>query len=461
MKKILIIDDEQEMLNSLEKILSHETEYSLKLEQDPNQALEEVKQKEFDLIITDLKMGQVSGLDILKNTSEHLPNTPVIMISGYGTIEASVEAIQNGAFDFIEKPFTSKKLLDCIKKALHEKSVESNSSNNISELSGIIYSSTQMQIVIDSIKKISSQNMNVLILGESGVGKELVARAIHKLSKGSQNPFVPVNCGALPEDLFESELFGHERGAFTGAFKTKPGLLEFANHGTFFFDEIGDMSIPMQIKILRLLEDKKIRRVGGNKEIDIDVRIIAATNKNLEEAISEGKFREDLYYRLNTFQIVVPPLRERKEDIILLANHLLSDLCIKSSSMMKTFSQDAEKALTEYSWPGNVRELFNIVSRALYSSAAEKRVIEKDDLMIFLCSEKDRLNQHILSLSYMEAKESVIDKFEIEYLTYHLKENSGNISLTAQKCGIDRRTIHRLISKYKIIYKDESGASHL
>ncbi len=458
MFKILIIDDEQEMLNSLEKILSHETEYKLELLQDPYQALDVVKQREFDLVITDLKMGQVTGLDILKNSIEHSPNTPVIMISGYGTIEASVEAIQNGAFDFIEKPFTSRKLLDCIKKALQRKNVESESLGSISEVNGIIYSSTQMQNVINSIEKISSQNMNVLILGESGVGKELVSRAIHKLSKGSQNPFVPVNCGALPEDLFESELFGHERGAFTGAYKTKPGLLEFANQGTFFFDEIGDMSTPMQIKILRLLEEKKIRRVGGNKEIDIDVRIIAATNKNLEKAIAEGKFREDLYYRLNTFQIIVPPLRERKEDIVLLANHLLNDLCVKSSNMIKTFSQDAEIALTEYSWPGNVRELFNIVSRSLYSSAAEKRVIERDDLMIFLCSEKDRLNQQVLSLSYMEAKENVIDKFEIEYLTHHLKENSGNISLTAQKCGIDRRTIHRLISKYKIIYQDDIKA---
>jgi len=460
MKNILIVDDEHEMLNSLGKILSHETDYKLDLIQDPNLAMKEIRQKEYEVIITDLKMGQISGLDILKNTMEHFPNTPVIMISGYGTIEASVEAIQHGAFDFIEKPFTSKKLLECINKALDRKDIDSESSNEISELSGIIYSSAQIQNVIDSIKNISSQNMNVLILGESGVGKELVARAIHKLSKGSQNPFVPVNCGALPEDLFESELFGHERGAFTGAFKTKPGLLEFANHGTFFLDEIGDMSIPMQIKILRLLEDKKIRRVGGNKEIDIDVRIIAATNKNLENAITEGKFREDLYYRLNSFQIVVPPLRERKEDIILIANRALNDLCIKSSSMMKTFSQDAEESLSEYSWPGNVRELFNIVSRAFYSSSAGKRVIEKDDLMIFLCTEKEKMNQQILSLSYMDAKESVIDKFEVEYLTHHLKGNSGNISLTAQKCGIDRRTIHRLISKYNIIYKDESGNSH-
>ena len=455
MKNILIVDDEREMLESLGKILSHETDYLLELENDPSIALELIKRKRFDLIITDLKMGKCSGLDILKNAIIAFPNTPVIIISGYGTIEASVQAIQNGAFDFIEKPFTSRKLLESIKNAFQQNEIEEVDSNEIGQLHGILYSSQQMQNIMDTIKKISSQNMNVLVLGESGVGKELVARAIHKLSKGNQHPFVPVNCGALPEDLFESELFGHERGAFTGAFKTKPGLLEFANHGTFFLDEIGDMSLPMQVKILRLLEEKRIRRVGGTKEINIDVRIIAATNKDLEKEIAACKFREDLFYRLNSFQIVVPPLRERKEDIILLAKHILKELCVNNSSLTKNFSNSAEKALTEYSWPGNVRELFNIISRSFYSCSSDKRVIEKEDLLIFLCSERNRLNEHILTQSYKDAKESMINKFEIEYLTHHLKENSGNISLTAQKCGLDRRLIHRLISKYNIIYQDE------
>ncbi|MEN8192756.1 MAG: sigma-54 dependent transcriptional regulator [Bacteroidota bacterium] len=457
MKNILIIDDEFEMLQSLGKILSHITDYKINLEQDPNEALRLIEEKQFDLIISDLKMGSISGLEILESAQKQNHELPVIMISGYGTIEASVEAIQKGAFDFIEKPFTSRKLLKSVEKALSRGiDISDDNLNNAQEIHGITYSSKQMQSIINSIEKISFQNMNVLILGESGVGKELVARAIHKLSKGKQHPFVPVNCGALPEELFESELFGHERGAFTGAVKTKPGLLEFANHGTFFFDEIGDMSLPMQIKILRLLEEKKIRRVGGNKEIDIDIRIIAATNKNLEREIDEGKFRGDLFYRLNTFQITVPPIRERKDDIVLLANHFLTDLCQKGGFLIKRFSQNAEEALKEYSWPGNVRELYNVVSRAFYSCAADKKVIENDDLLTFLSTGKQKLNQHIFLQSYKNAKESVISKFEVDYLTHHLKENAGNISLTAHKCGLDRRSIHRLISKYNIIYQDES-----
>lgn len=457
MKNILIIDDEFEMLQSLGKILSHITDYETHLEQNPKSAIELLRNKQFDLIITDLKMGSISGLEILSSAKKTNPDLPVIMISGYGTIEASVDAMQNGAFDFIEKPFTSKKLIESVKRALKKNIVHSfEQDENSNKLEGILYSSQQMARVVGEIKKISSQNMNVLVLGESGVGKELVARAIHKLSKGNTHPFVPVNCGALPEDLFESELFGHERGAFTGAVKTKPGLLEFANSGTFFFDEIGDMSLPMQIKMLRLLEEKKIRRVGGNREIDIDVRIIAATNKNLEKQIDNGNFREDLYYRLNTFQIMVPPLRDRKDDIVLLAEHLLSELCRKGGLPQKSFSKGALEALKEYTWPGNVRELNNVVSRSFYSSAQDKRMIENDDLITFLSTDKDKLNKEILSQSYKDAKESVITKFEVDYLTHHLRENFGNISLTAQKCGLDRRSIHRLISKYNIIYQDEN-----
>jgi len=459
MKNILIIDDEVEMLNSLEKILSYESEFDLTLIQDGIKAKELVTQKEYDLILSDLKMNKVSGIDILKTVQDNFPMTPVILISGYGTIEASVEAMQNGAFDFIEKPFSSKKLIGCISRAFEQSESNSDDENLTKKfdelLPEIIYESNQMAGVIESVKKIAAQNMMVLLLGESGSGKEVIARAIHKLSKGNHNPFVPINCGALPENLFESELFGHERGAFTGAVKTKPGLLEFANNGTFFFDEIGDMSLALQVKLLRLLEDRKIRRVGGNKEIDINVRIIAASNKDLEKAISEGKFREDLYYRLNTFPITIPSLRERKEDIKLLANHFLADLCMKNDGIMKSFSSKAENAIRDYSWPGNVRELQNVVGRAYFLCPTQNKVIQKEDLMIFLCGEKSRYDSKILNQSYKDAKESIIEKFEVEYLTHHLKENNGNISLTASKCGIDRRSIHRLISKYNIIYSDE------
>jgi transcriptional regulator with PAS, ATPase and Fis domain len=292
--------------------------------------------------------------------------------------------------------------------------------------------------------------MNILITGESGTGKELIARAIHNLKKSHLNPFVPVNCGALPETLFESELFGHEKGAFTGAVKTKPGLLEFANDGTFFFDEIGDMSLALQIKLLRMLEERKIRRVGGQQEININVRIIAATNQDLEKAVQEGKFREDLYYRLNTIKIEIPPLRKRSEDIMPLVYHLMKDFCARDDRPVRRFTKEAEEALIKYDWPGNAREVQNIIGRVYYLSSSE--IIQKSDLPLPLLDKKRILEDDLLDLSFKDAKENLIEQFEIDYLSYHLKKNEGNISKTADECGLDRRSIHRLIKKYNMVY---------
>jgi DNA-binding NtrC family response regulator len=454
--KILIIDDEAEMLNSLEKILSRKYDFDLHLMNDSKKAIKRVQSEKYDLILTDLMMKNVSGLDILKAAINANKEATVIIISGYGTIDASVEAMREGAFDFIEKPFTSKKLMDCIDRALaqtkedqKEKDLQSKKTD---DLAGIIYKSAQMDSLIKLVNKVAPGNMNVLITGESGTGKELFARAIHSLSKRNYNPFVPVNCGALPEHLFESELFGHERGAFTGAVKTKPGLLEFADQGTFFFDEIGDLSLSLQVKLLRMLEERKIRRVGGDKEISIDVRIIAATNKNLEQAINEKTFREDLYYRLNTINLNIPPLRERPEDILPLSRHFLDDLCNKNDRKACRFSADAEKALLEYPWAGNVREMQNIVGRAYFLSTDQ--IIDRKDLPIPQQGKSIAINREILASSYKDAKEQVLEKFEVEYLSHYLKKNHGNISRTAEECGLDRRSIHRLINKYNIIYQE-------
>ncbi len=345
MKKVLVIDDEQEMLESLQKILSYREDFEVRTMQDSTTAKELLTHEKFDIIITDLKMKNVTGIDILKTALNNCPSSIVIMISGYGTIEASVEAMKNGAFDFIEKPFTSKILFECIDRALEEHTFEEvPADDEFSKNFGFVYRSKQIANVIQMIKKVAPGSLNIMITGESGTGKELIARAIHTMSKRKDNPFVPINCGALPEHLFESELFGHERGAFTGAVKTKPGLLEFANHGTFFFDEIGDLSHTLQVKLLRMLEERKIRRVGGQNEIDIDVRIIAATNKNLERDVAERKFREDLYYRLNTIQIEVPPLRERTDDIIPLANHFMSGLCSNDDSLIRRFFSGSRRS---------------------------------------------------------------------------------------------------------------------
>ena len=397
-KKLLIVDDEIEMLDGLKKILSHRSEFELTFKNDPREAIQSINTEKYDLIITDLKMNEISGLDILRSAISSNPKGKTIMISGYGTVEASVEAMRIGAFDFIEKPFTSKKLFNCIDRALHESEpeVETISSEDEESLPGIIYRSTAMKNVINTVRKISNGNMNVLITGESGTGKELIARAIHRLSKSSLDPFVPVNCGALPEHLFESELFGHEKGAFTGAIRRKPGLLEFANHGTFFLDEIGELSQTLQVKLLRMLEERKIRRVGGEEEINIDVRIIAASNKDLLKATQENTFREDLYYRLNTFQIEVPPLRERIDDIILLAKHFMNELCEKRDSIKRYFSPEAEEALKAYPWPGNVRELQNVIGRAYY--LCSDQVIKVDDLPIPVSIRKTKLIPGILIL---------------------------------------------------------------
>jgi len=453
MKKILIVDDEIEMLESLKKILSYRKEFELTLVNDSQQGLDLVQKQKFDLIISDLKMHPVSGLEILKGAVKNFPDSLVIMISGYGTIEASVEAIRSGSFDFIEKPFTSKRLFSCIDRAFKEQEMHSPSESDESTktFSGIIYKSKEMADIIEVVKKIAPGDINVLITGESGTGKELVARAIHNLSKSNLDLFVPVNCGALPENLFESELFGHERGAFTGAIKRKPGLLEFANNGTFFFDEIGELTQSLQVKLLRMLEERKIRRIGGQEEIKIDVRIISASNRDLEKAVQEKTFREDLFYRLSTFQIEVPPLRERTDDIIPLAKHYLREICKKNDYDEKRFTVDAEKALQEYTWPGNVRELQNVIGRTFILSSGN--IIEVENLPIPFSNQNKLLISKFIDLDYVNAKEAIFEKFEVEYLTYHLKNNAGNISKTAEECGMDRRTIHRLIKKYNIIYK--------
>jgi DNA-binding NtrC family response regulator len=457
MKKILIIDDEQEMLNSLHKLLSRNENYDIRLLDNYETAIQTVSKENFNLIITDLKIKEYSGLNILKTALENFPESKVIMISGYGTIETSVAAMRNGAFDFLEKPFTSRKLFDSVDRALMNGTVspDSETAEEQETITGLLYRSDKMRQIIGYVKKIAPGNMNVLITGESGTGKELIARAIHTMSRRNRNPFVPVNCGALPEHLFESELFGHERGAFTGAVKTKPGLLEFANQGTFFFDEIGDMSLSLQIKLLRMLEERKIRRIGAQNEIEIDVRIIAATNKNLEKEVAEKRFREDLYYRLNTIRIDVPPLRDRKEDIILLAKYFLGDICSRDDKPVPVFSKEAETALKGYYWPGNVREVQNLIGRAYFLSS--NGIVERADLPIPVSSEETIRDHSFLNPPYRVAKEKTLEKFEFEYLTHHLKKNKGNITKTAEECGLDRRSIHRLINKYNIIYQDDDN----
>jgi len=455
MRKILVIDDEVEMLNSIQKILSRHPEFETIIENVPQMALEKIKRFKYDLIITDLKMNEFSGMDVLSAAKKSSPKTKVIMVTGYGTEEGRLEANGKGAFDFIEKPFTGRRFVEAVTLALRaedEDNVETEVlSSKVKNFNGFIYKSQTAHNLIEMVKKVAEGNMSVLITGESGTGKDLIARAIHDLSDRKEDTFVPVNCSALPEHLFESELFGYTKGAFTGAVKTKPGLFEFANQGTFFLDEIGEMSFELQAKLLRTIEDQKIRRVGDTKEINIDVRIISATNQNLSDYMAAKKFRQDLFYRLSQIEIQIPPLRKRVEDIIPLAKYFLNQICTQNGKTQIALTDDSISALEGYSWPGNARELYNVLTRACFSS--EGKVLHLKDLPIPGKECIMTINEDLLDLQYKEAKQNIIEKFEIEYLTHNLSKNEGNISKTASECGIDRRTIHRLLNEYQIIYK--------
>ncbi len=454
MIRIMIIDDEEEMLISLKKLLSRNNQYELELFQDGRKALDALAIGNYDGVICDLKMPSISGLEILKKVKSDYPDIFVIVISGYGTIESSVEAMRLGAFDFIEKPFTSKKLMNSLSRAFTGRNGSNSDSLEIDQLQkefpDIIFVSEKMKDILEMVRKVASGQANVLITGESGTGKELIARSIHRLSKRAEFPFIPVNCAALPENLFESELFGYERGAFTGANRTKPGLVEFSDKGSFFLDEIGDLGLNLQVKLLRMLEERKIRRVGGKEEIPVDVRVISATNKNLEDIVSEKGLRKDLLYRLNTINIEVPPLRERPEDIQCLAEHFLDELRRKEDKNIFRIAEDAMESLINYHWPGNVRELQNIVTRAFY--LCQGNDIRLEDLPPALYKNAEAILDKILHMPYREAKEQVLETFEQKYITNYLKKYNGNITRAADACGIDRRTMHRLINKYGIIY---------
>ncbi len=446
--EILVIDDEKEMLVSYEKILTRQG-FTVHPMQDARAALQFLREDHnISLIICDLKMPVMDGMDLLGEIKKLHPYLPVIMVTGYGTLELAIEAVKNGAFDFIEKPFSSKKLLTSIQNALNQ-IAPSPKSPTEDTFDNIVGKSQAMKDVFEMIQKVSYGNANILITGESGTGKELVARSIHKHSLRRNQPIIPINCGALPENLFESELFGYEKGAFTGAFQAKPGLVELANGGTLFLDEVCELPLQLQVKLLRTLEDRTIRRIGGKEEIPVDIRVVSATNRDPEQSIREGILREDFFYRINTIRIHIPPLRERKEDIELLITHFLHELDRRYKRNITAIDPAALEALYAYNWPGNVRELQNVIERTYY--LASPPLIRLHDLpsqisdCVTVSSEASWKH-----LPYREAKEKALENFEKKYLLFHLEQNHWNISRTAEKCGIDRRTIHRLIKRYKL-----------
>lgn len=380
MAKVLIIDDERAIRRALREILEYE-KYKIDEAEDGLNALDLLQKGSYDLIFSDIKMPKMDGLELLAKIQELHPETPIIMISGHGNIETAVEAIKKGAFDFIEKPIDLNRLLVTARNALDKKSLVQETKQLRRKVQGskdstIIGESTAIQEIINMIDKVAPSDARVLITGGNGTGKELVARQLHEKSNRTKAPFIEVNCAAIPAELIESELFGHEKGAFTSAIKQRKGKFEQAEGGTLFLDEIGDMSQSAQAKVLRALQENKITRVGGDKDIKVNVRVIAATNKDLMKEIADGKFREDLYHRLGVILIEVPSLAERKEDIPLLADHFLNIICKEQGITIKTIDQEAITALQKLPWTGNIREFRNNIERLIILS--EKHICETD-----------------------------------------------------------------------------------
>ncbi len=365
--KILVVDDEKSIVKALKNILEYE-KYKVEVSYDGFEAVEKFKNEQFDLVLCDIKMPKMDGIETLEKLREIDPDVPVIMITGHGTIETAVEALKKGAYDFLEKPVDLNRLLVSVRNATERKELVRETKTlrrKINKKYQMIGESEAIKRVKEIIDRVAPTDARVLITGENGTGKEIVARLLHEKSNRAKGPFVEVNCAAIPSELIESELFGHEKGAFTSAYKNRKGKFELANNGTLFLDEIGDMSLAAQAKVLRVLEEKKITPVGSNKEIKIDVRVIAATNKNLPEEIKKGNFREDLYHRLSVIVIHLPTLNERIEDIPLLAEHFLSLLAEEYNMPKKQITQEAITELQKMKWTGNIREFRNVIERLI------------------------------------------------------------------------------------------------
>jgi len=378
MATLLIIDDEKSIRKTLTEILSFEG-YKIEEAADGEEGLKKFKEKTFDVVLCDIKMPKIDGMEFLQKATEAAPDVPVIMISGHGTIETAVEAVKKGAYDFISKPPDLNRLLITIRNAMERNKLVSETKTlkrRVSKVQEMIGESAPIKQIKDTIEKVAPTEARVLITGENGVGKELVARWLHQKSSRAENPLVEVNCAAIPSELIESELFGHEKGSFTSAIKQRIGKFEQANGGTLFLDEIGDMSLSAQAKVLRALQEGKITRVGADKDINVDVRVVAATNKDLMKEVEEKNFRLDLYHRLSVILIHVPSLNERRDDVPLLVNNFLKEICEDYGMPPKSIDDDAMKALQEYNWTGNIRELRNVVERLVILSG--KTITEND-----------------------------------------------------------------------------------
>ena len=449
---VLIVDDEKHTREGLQRALEHE--FDVYLAQDAQTALNLLESEHFDLMLADLRMPGMDGLKLIKRAVS-LTRPPIcILMTAYGTYETGVEAMKIGAYDCISKPVNLDELEVKIKKAIRSRNLEKENvelKQQLDEkygLENIIGTSEPMKAVYEVIQQVAPSRATVLIQGSSGTGKELVAHAIHQLSPRKNGPYVAVHCAALATNLLESELFGHERGAFTGAVERRQGRFELADGGTLFLDEIGEIDPQVQVKVLRVLEERQYERVGGQKTISTDVRLIAASNRDLGELVKEGKFRDDLYYRLNVVTIHLPPLRERIEDIPLLVNHFLTEYARENNRPPKELTQDAMNALLAYSWPGNVRELRNYIERAVVLSKGEKITLRELPQAV-----RDQLTfgtNGTLLPARTGKSDLTIEEAEKQMVIRALKETNGNRTEAAKRLGISRRTLHRKLHVYQL-----------
>jgi len=450
--EILIIDDEKNILDLLNVVFKKEG-YEVTTSISSAKALEYIKSRDFDIILSDIKMPEISGMQILQHVREKKPEIPMIMITAFGTIKQAVEALQAGALDYIVKPFDVEELKIIVAQGLERKRLEAENIFLKRELKdrygldNMIGKSKKMREICSLIEKIATTDSTVLITGESGTGKEIAARNIHSLSARKDGPFVSINCGALPENLLESELFGHVKGAFTGAASDKKGMFEAAESGTLLLDEVGEMSPWTQVKVLRALQEKSVRRVGGTEEVPVDVRIIAATNKDMKSAIEDGSFREDLYYRLNVISLEMPPLRERKEDIPVLVDHFFKKSCEKLGRKMKRIIPESMNVFESYQWPGNVRELENVVERIV--AIEERETITRQSLPQDLLIPRKRTSADFEITPEFNLNQT-LDEIAKTYVNKALDETKGNMKDASSLLGVNYRSFRYLIEKFGI-----------
>ncbi|HSE42432.1 MAG TPA: sigma-54 dependent transcriptional regulator [Acidobacteriota bacterium] len=451
--RVLVVDDEEGMLEVCSDILHKMPDTEVITENTSERAVERVVSENFQLMVADIRMPGVNGLELLRIARQHDPTLPVLMLTAFPTVETAVESMKLGAVDYITKPFLPDDLLATVRRLLEEKELreENRVLRRMVErpycFDEIVGKSTAMQNVFETIKKIADTDVDVFIMGETGTGKELVAGSIHKRSRRKNGRFVPVDCGAIPGDLLESEFFGHERGAFTGAHTRRMGRLEFANQGTFFLDEIGDLPLMLQAKLLRVLQERKIRRVGAQEEIDVDLRVIAATARDLTLEMRERRFRDDLFYRINVARIELPPLRDRLEDIPLLIEHFTNRYAQELGLKKVEIDPKAMEFLLHYSWPGNVRELQNVLRRTLAMVRCETLSI--DDLPDEILIQAAQTNSFAKDRNgFFRIRAQRMDAFEKEYLADLLSACHGDIVRAVQEAQIPRATLYRLLKKH-------------